>query len=263
MPAWNAVSREILAGELEVGLSSAGARIIECDGLAVARCLREPDIAGNHGLEEKPLEILAEGLGNLLGKVCAIVVHGEEDPLDANLGVECGLDALKGGDELGDAFKREVLGLHRNKQSVGGDQDIECKQIEGGWTVENNEIVVGLDGLECAAEAGFAGISGSQLDICTCKVFGAGQKPETVELGRQDGLIRWGIADQDLIYRVSIVVSLKAEAGGCVGLWVAVNQQDLEALDCQAGREIDGGGGFANAALLIDHAQNLAHGLSG
>ena len=54
-----------------------------------------------------------------------------------------------------------------------------------------------------------------------------------------------------------------AEAGSGIGLGIAIDQKDLEALDCQAGGEIDCGGSFADSALLIDDAENLAHGISG
>ena len=42
-----------------------------------------------------------------------------------------------------------------------------------------------------------------------------------------------------------------AEAGGGVGLGIAVDQEDLEAFKSQAGGEVDGGGGFAHTALLV------------
>lgn len=71
------------------------------------------------------------------------------------------------------------------------------------------------------------------------------------------------VADQDVVDRVAIVVALKTETGGAVSLWIAVDKEDLEALKGEACREVDGGGGFANAALLVDHADYLSHGISG
>ena len=43
----------------------------------------------------------------------------------------------------------------------------------------------------------------------------------------------------------------KAEAGCGIGLWVAVNERDADFGSSERGREIDGGGGFADPALLI------------
>ena len=57
-----------------------------------------------------------------------------------------------------------------------------------------------------------------------------------------------------------VVIALKTEAGGGIGLGIAVDQEDVEAFQRQTGCEVDGRGGLANSALLIDYAKNLAHG---
>jgi hypothetical protein len=59
---------------------------------------------------------------------------------------------------------------------------------------------------------------------------------------------------------VTVVVALKAEAGGGIGLGIAVHQKDFETFESEAGREVDGCRGFADSALLIHYAEYLAHG---
>jgi len=59
---------------------------------------------------------------------------------------------------------------------------------------------------------------------------------------------------------VTVVVALKTQAGGGIGLGVAVNQEDLEAFEGEAGGEVDRRGSFAYSALLIDDSENLTHG---
>jgi hypothetical protein len=49
------------------------------------------------------------------------------------------------------------------------------------------------------------------------------------------------------------------EAGGGIALRVEVEQERAEAASGQAGREIGGGRRFADAALLIGHAENPSH----
>ena len=62
---------------------------------------------------------------------------------------------------------------------------------------------------------------------------------------------------------MAIVVPLKAEAGSSVGLGVAVDQENLETFESEAGGEVDGCGGFANPALLVctsdDSSQMFPH----
>jgi hypothetical protein len=61
---------------------------------------------------------------------------------------------------------------------------------------------------------------------------------------------------------MAIVVALKSEAGGTIGLGIAIHQEDLETLQCQACSQVDRGCGFANSALLVDNSEYLAHGSS-
>ena len=77
------------------------------------------------------------------------------------------------------------------------------------------------------------------------------------------GRMTWsagGVAHQDIVDGVAVVVALQTEAGGGVCLRVAVDQEDVEAFKSEAGGQVDGSGGFANSALLVDNAENLSHG---
>jgi hypothetical protein len=80
------------------------------------------------------------------------------------VGIEGGANAFEGGDELGDAFEGEVLGLHGNDQGVGGDQDVEREQVERRRAVENHQVEAGLNGLR-RAQAKCAIVGGGQLDV--------------------------------------------------------------------------------------------------
>jgi hypothetical protein len=60
---------------------------------------------------------------------------------------------------------------------------------------------------------------------------------------------------------VAAVVALEAEARGGVGLGIAINEEDLEPLERQAGGKINGSGGFAHSTLLVDEPDDLSHGI--
>ena len=68
-----------------------------------------------------------------------------------------------------------------------------------------------------------------------------------------------GIAHEDVVDRVAIVVTLDAHSGGSVGLGVAIDEEDSQAVDGEAGGEVDGGRGFTYSALLIDDPYDLTH----
>jgi hypothetical protein len=109
--AFHVVARQEFSGQLEVGLGAARTPVVKSNGPPVTGSLGQTDISRNDGLEEAIFEVFAEGLGDLLGQIGAVVIHGEEDALDLDVGVEGVLDALEGRNELGDAFEGEVFGL--------------------------------------------------------------------------------------------------------------------------------------------------------
>ncbi len=84
-----------------------------------------------------------------------------------------------------------------------------------------------------------------------------------VDFRGQNDLLGRGIADENVVDRVPVIVPLQSESGGGVGLGIAVHEEDFEFLERQAGGEIDRRGSFADSALLIDDTENLAHGISG
>ena len=119
-----------------------------------------------------------------------------------------------------------------------------------------------LTGAKRLAQAECAVLGAGQLDIGAGEVLRAGQQPKVVDFGGQDDLFGRGIADENVIDRVAVVVALKSETGRGIGLGIAVDEKHFEFLERQAGGEINRGGSFADSALLIDNAENLAHGIS-
>src|SRR5215472_1533302 len=71
------------------------------------------------------------------------------------------------------------------------------------------------------------------------------------------------MAHENVVHGVAGVVALHPESRSGVGLGIAINQKNLEALERQRGAEVDSGGGFTHTALLIDDPDNFPHGFSG
>ena len=65
-----------------------------------------------------------------------------------------------------------------------------------------------------------------------------------------DDHIVYGLLDAALVY---------AETGSGICLGVEVHQKDLQPQVMEGSGQIDGCGGFANAALLIDNCNDLSH----
>ena len=99
-----------------------------------------------------------------------------------------------------------------------------------------------------------------KFDVCAGQVFRARQQRKGLDHGRQDHLLGGRQAHQDIVNGVARVVPLHTEPRSGVGLGVAVHQEDLEAFEGERRTEVNCGGGFAHATLLINDPDNFPHG---
>src|SRR5665213_1107152 len=127
--------------------------------------LGKPDIARNHSLEEPVFEVFAKGFGDLLSKIGAVVVHGQQNALNIELWIVGGAHSLKGGNQFGDPLQREVFRLHRNNESLRGRQNVEREQVERRRAIQNDEIEAVPDWLQCATKAKRTILGAGQLNI--------------------------------------------------------------------------------------------------
>ncbi len=74
--------------------------------------------------------------------------------------------------------------------------------------------------------------------------------------GRQDGVLQRKAPGKNVVGGMAAAALIDAEAGRCVALRIKVDDQHLFADSGERSAEIDGGRGFADAALLIGHGQD-------
>ena len=60
----------------------------------------------------------------------------------SSVGIERAAHAAQRGDEIGEAFEREVLAVERNQHGVGGDERVERQQPERRRRVDEDEVEV-------------------------------------------------------------------------------------------------------------------------
>ena len=147
-------------------------------------------------------------------------------PSSASAGVEGLGDAVEGGHELGDAFEGEVLGLHGDEEAVGGDEGVEGEEIERRRAVEQDEGVVGADGLEGLAEAELAALPGLTSSMLAPMRFLLPGTRERLAISVGWMTSAAGVAaDEEVVDRGAVLVAAEAEAAGGVGLGVAVDEE--------------------------------------
>lgn len=136
--------------------------------------LRGGNGAGHHGLEDAVrLPVLAsDGALHVPGEVVAGVVERDEDAFHGEAGVYLPPDPRHGLQEAGHAGCREVFGGNRDEDAVRGGQCVDGDYSQGGRAVDDDVVVVRLDGREPGAHHPLAGhrhehrhLHGGELDV--------------------------------------------------------------------------------------------------
>ena len=109
------------------------------------------------------------------------------------------------------------------------------------------------------AEAVFAEFGVDQLDVGSDEVLGRGDDLEVLELGGLEELGGVGVAHEELIGSGALGVFDQAEAGGGVGLGVAIDEEGWDAAGGEAGGEVDAGGGLSDSAFLVGDGNDPRH----
>ncbi len=88
-----------------------------------------------------------------------------------------------------------------------------------------------------------------------------GSRDRQLDFSGKNHLAGKAIAHEHVVDGVAAVVALQTEPGGGIRLGIAIDEEDFEAFEREAGGQIDGRSGFAHASLLIDESDDLSHGI--
>ena len=113
--------------------------------------------------------------------------------------------------------------------------------------------------LQGVTQAVLALLERNQFDVGAEQIFVRRDHAEVVERGGRGGSFGGDFAHDDLVGAGAVGVAEKAESAGGVGLGVAIDQQRAYALMSERGRQVDGGGGFADSALLVGDCDDARH----
>ena len=111
----------------------------------MAGSFAQSNVARNDRLEHLIFEVAPHFMDHLVGEVVSAVKHGEEDPLDLQFWIEGLFDQADRFEKLSQPFHGIVFALERNKHRMGRGQGIDGEQAEGGGTIDEDIIVIGLD----------------------------------------------------------------------------------------------------------------------
>ena len=168
---------------------------------------------------------------------------------------------VQGRNQLRDSFQGEVLRLHGNDERFRRRQNIESQKVKRRRAVQNHQVEIALDRLQSARSRRARSSAAASSRLAPVRFLEPGKSQSiSISVG-QDDLLRRAVAHQHVIDGVPIVVTLKAKAGRSIGLRITIHEKDLEPLERQARSQINRGRCFSDSALLVDDAENLAHGI--
>jgi hypothetical protein len=203
-------------------------------------------------------EVFGHFFDHLAGKQRATVIHRHHDTLHPHVRVDTrGADLVDHVHDLGESFETEPLALERDEDFIGGGERGGHQHAERRRCVENAEFkkVVGLEGLQDAAQAGEVVIAAGEFDFHAGEVHFRGHEREVFPAGRQNLLVHGGIAHQHRIHAAACG-GFDAESAGAVRLRVEIHQQDALPAECEGGGKIQGGGGFSHPSLLVGYGDD-------
>src|SRR5689334_20539353 len=108
-----------LARKVHVAHRSGAAWIVDDDRFAEARRLTQPDIPRNHRAVDPLGEVTPGLVHDLLREIQAVVIHGQEHPLDLQGRIEALLHQANRSEQMAQPLQGVVLALHRDQHGPG------------------------------------------------------------------------------------------------------------------------------------------------
>ena len=143
-----------------------------------------------------------------------------------------------------------------------GSQPVKGKQRQRGRAIDQHEIVFAGDLVDGGLELALALVHLHQVDLGAGQFAVGRQYVVAAGLRTHARLFDTGLADEHLVQVGFERTLVDAAAHGGVALRIEIDQQHPLLVRSQASRKVDGGGGLADAALLVGDAEH-AGGLAG
>ena len=189
----------------------------------------------------------------------AAVVHGHEDALDGDAGVDAaGDDLVVDVDDAGEPFEAEVFALNGDEEPVGGGEGGRHEDAEGGRAVDDDEVEAAgfAERGEDVAETGEVIVRADEIDFSAGEFGLGGDEGEPGEPCGLDFGEDAVFADEDAVETLAFDGAV-AEGAGCVALGGEVDEEDTNAAVCEAGGEIYGSRGFGDSPFLVDDCDDF------
>ena len=166
-------------------------------------------------------------------------------------------DAGDGVHQARNALQRIIFALNRDEDAVRRAQCVDGQQPQGRRAVDEDEIEILLNGLHGGFQAVFTLLDLDEFEFRVRQPNVAARNGQVLELRLFHHVREFHAPHDDFID--ALVIDFHAQAGCRVALRVEVNHQHTLSHCPQQSGKVDGGGRFADAALLVDYRNDLRH----
>ena len=160
--------------------------------------------------------------------------------------------------ELRDSLQGEELALNGHQDRVGRDEGVEREQIQGWRAIDQDEAVLVPDVRDALAQAELAIGDSHQFEVGANQVLIGGNQVQPFEFGWLDGVPCGHVFKENLIEARPFRIFGDTQAGGGIALGVGVYDQNSKVISGQRSRQVNGGRGLTDPALLVGDGENSA-----
>ncbi len=145
-----------------------------------------------------------------------------------------------------------------NEEFVGSGERVGHEDAEGRGAIEKHVVEGGgfSQGFEGDAESGEMFAFARNFDFCSGEVDVAGDEPEVFSAGGDDAVLEVSVSEEGFV-DAEAFDGVVAEGAGRVCLRVEVDEEDAVASGGDGRGEVDGGGRFSDASLLVCHCDDF------
>ncbi len=244
----------------QVALGTSRLHVVQQDGLAEARGLREAHIPRDRGAEDLTPEEFLRLARHLFREVETRIEHREQHALDGETRIVVLLHEPHGVEQFREALERVVLALNGNQHRVGRGEHVQREQAERWRAVDQDELVRLTQRREPATHDAFARGPVHEFDFGAHQVLRRrdhvqGREPHM----RVHDFRHRHFVDQHVVQRAAHVVGADPDAARRVPLRVGIDEERPVFGRCEGCRHVDGGGGLPDATFLIRHGDHVGH----
>jgi hypothetical protein len=153
--------------------------------------------------------------------------------------------------------------VERDQHGVARDEGIQREQAERGRAIDQDVIERAAEGRDEVAEALLAVGEGDELDLRACEVAVCGDGLEAFDAGveeEREAVEGLEVAGEAVVHRArGGGLAAEPDAAREVGLRVDVDEEHALVCECEGRGEVDGGGGLADASLLVGDGDDASH----